>query len=135
MTSEQLKKKLQKAIDNEDEEFLIDYLDIKNFGKINEEHYDLIKKTLLGTWHTQHEDIVNTIYLENLTDERFIEPILEIAIKKDIYRSLDSDLESTLRKCVHVLKMINSQESNEAIEKLKSLNNDNVKNVLETYKN
>ena len=134
MTSKQLKIILQNAIENENEEELINYLDFENSGKIESDHYDLIEKALLGTWHEQHEDLVNTIYLENLIDDRFVEPILQIAVNKDTYRPFDFDLEPTLRKCVHALKTINSRKSNEALEKLKSLNNENVQYALDMYK-
>ena len=134
MTTKQLRIILQNAIENENEEELINYLDFENSGKIDSDHYGLIEKALLATWHEQHEDLVNTIYLENLIDDRFVEPILQIALNKDTYRPLDSELESTLRKCVHALKTINSKKSNEALEKLRSLNNENVQYALDMYK-
>jgi len=134
MTTKQMKDILQKAMEKENEEELIKYLDFEHSGKIDYDHYDLIEKALIVTWHTQHEDLVNTIYLENLIDDRFVEPILEIAINENKYRLFDCELESTLRKCVHALKTINSKKSNEALEKLKSLNNENVKSILEMYK-
>jgi DNA repair photolyase len=69
-----------------------------------------------------------------LRDDRLVEPILNIAIDRDHFRWYDDELEATLRKCVHALKTINSDISNSAIEKLKELNNENVKYVLEMYK-
>lgn len=77
---------------------------------------------------------MNTIHLENLIDDRFVEPILSIALNKKIFRWYDDELESTLRKCVHALKTIDTKKSNEALEKLENLNNDNVKFALEMYK-
>ncbi|MGB4773710.1 MAG: hypothetical protein WBP45_00925 [Daejeonella sp.] len=134
MTPKQLKIILQNAIENDNEEELINYLGFENSGKIDSDHYDLIEKALLGTWHQQHEDLVNTIYLENLIDDRFVEPILQIAVDKDTYRLFDFDLEPTLRKCVHALKTINSKKSHKALEKLKSLKNENMQYALEMYK-
>ena len=128
-----MKDKLKKAVENQDEQELIRCLDFRNSGKIDIDCYDSIEKALIGTWHSQHEDLVNTIYLENLTDDRFVEPILNIALNKQRFRWYDDELEATLRKCVHALKTINSKKSNSALEKLKDLNNDNVKIVLEMY--
>lgn len=129
-----MKNPLKKAVENQDELELIKCLDFRNSGKINSDCYDSIEKALLGTWHSQHEDLVNAIYLENLIDDRFVEPILNIALNKQRFRAYDDELEATLRKCVHALKTINSKKSNIALEKLKDLNNDNVKIVLETYR-
>lgn len=126
--------RLKSAIKGENEEELIECLDFKNTGKIDSSCYEYIEKALIGTWHSQHEDLVNTIYLENLIDDRFVEPILKIAVNKDTYRPFDYDLEPVLRKCVHALRTINSEKSNEALETLKSLNNENVKYALEMYK-
>ena len=73
------------------------------------------------------------IYLENLRDDRFINPILKIALDGDVFRPYDDELESTLRKCVHALKTIDSVNANLALIKLESLNNDNVKTTLDMY--
>ena len=125
-----MKDKLKKAIDNEDERELIKSLDFRHSGEIDSECYDYI----VGTWHRQHEDLVNTVYLENLIDDRFVDPILKIALNKESFRLYDDELESTLRKCVHALKTINSEKSSQALKKLEDLNNDNVVIVLEMYK-
>lgn len=129
-----MKDQLEKAVENQDEHELIKCLDFRNLGKINSDCYYSIEKALIGTWHSQHEDLVNTIYLENLIDDRFVEPILSIALNKQRFRWYDDELEATLRKCVHALKTINSKKSNSALEKLKDLNNDNVKITLEMYR-
>lgn len=128
-----MKDKLKKAVENQNEQELIKCFDFINSGKISSDCYDCIEKALIGTWHSQHEDLVNTIYLEKLIDDRFVEPILNIALDKQRFRSYDDELEATLRKCVHALKTINSKKSNNALEKLKDLNNDNVKITLEMY--
>ncbi len=126
--------KLKKAVENQDEQELVKCLDFENSGKINSNCYDSIEKALIGTWHSQHEDLVNTIYLGPLIDDRFVEPILNIALNKQRFRPYDDELEATLRKCVHALKAINSKKSNSALEKLIDLNNENVKIALEMYR-
>jgi hypothetical protein len=128
-----MNKSLKIAVEKESEEELIECLDFKNTKNIDSSQYNLIEKALFGKWHNQHEDIVNTIYLESLKDDRFIEPILDIALNKEIFRPYDDELESTLRKCVHALKTIDSAKSNNALKRLKELNNDNVKYALEMY--
>lgn len=124
---------LRKAIENKDEQALIKYFEFKNASIIDSSQFELLEKALWEKWHSQHEDLVNTIYLRNLKDDRFVDPILNIAIEKETYRRYDDELESTLRKCVHALKTIDSEKSNEAIEKLINLNNNNVKIALEVY--
>ncbi|MGV0830710.1 hypothetical protein ACTS9D_00625 [Empedobacter brevis] len=62
-----------------------------------------------------------------------MEPILNIAIDRERFRWYDDELEATLRKCVHALKTINSNVSNNALEKLKDLDNENIKYALEMY--
>lgn len=74
------------------------------------------------------------LFLENLKDDRFVEPILNIALKKEVFRLYDDELESTLRKCVHVFNEIDSNKSKVAIETLKNLKNENVNSVLEMYR-
>lgn len=129
-----MNKSLKIAVEKESEEELIECLDLKKTKDIYSSQYDLIEKALSGKWHSQHEDLVNTIYLESLKDDRFVEPILNIALEKEIFRPYDDELESTLRKCVHALKTIDSEKSNTALKRLEELNNDNVKYALEMYK-
>jgi hypothetical protein len=57
--------------------------------------YEYIEKALFGTWHSQHEDIINTIYLENLIDEIS-------SMGKSEKRSLESYLTRLLE---HLLKL------------------------------
>ncbi|WP_289055982.1 hypothetical protein [Carboxylicivirga marina] len=129
-----MKDALKKAVENESEQELIKCLDFKQTKKITSDQYALIEKALIGTWHSQHEDLVNTIYLKNLRDDRFVDPIVNIALSKDVFRWYDDELESTLRKCVHALKTIDSKKSSAALEKLKNLKNENVMIALEMYK-
>lgn len=89
---------------------------------------------MLEKWHHLHEDIVNVIYLKDLKDNRFIYPIMEIAQKGKTYRTFDDELESTLRKSVHALKTIDTDESNRALKTLLDSGNENVKHALENYK-
>ncbi|MDH1882778.1 hypothetical protein ACTS9T_15715 [Empedobacter falsenii] len=129
-----MKDKFRKAVENKDEQELIKCLNFNNLDKLDSNCFEYLEKALKETCHSQHEDLVNTIYLENLRDDRLVEPILNIAIDREHFRWYDDELEATLRKCVHALKTINSDISNSAIEKLKELNNENVKYVLEMYK-
>lgn len=126
---------LKKAVENKSETELIKFLELEfDQIKIDQIQYGLIESALMGKWHSQHEDLVNLIYLENLKDDRFIEPIMQIALNKEVFRWYDDELESTLRKCVHALKTIDSEKSNQALKKLEELNNDNVLNALEMHK-
>lgn len=129
-----MKDDLKRAVENEDEERLVRCLDFSNPNKFETDSFEYIEKALMGSWHSQHEDLVNTIYLDNLRDDRFVEPILNIALNRESFRWYDDELEATLRKCVHALKTINSDASNSALAKLKQLNNANVKYALEMYK-
>jgi hypothetical protein len=129
-----MKDLLERAVYSENEQDLIEYLDFNNRKKINPDQYDMIEKALTGTWHSQHEDLINTIYLGNLKHDRFVEPILNIAINKELFRWYDDELEATLRKCVHALKTINSEKSIQALKKLEDMNNENVMITLQMYK-
>jgi len=128
-----MKLTLRKAIEGENEQELIKCLDFNKKMKIDSSQYDLLEKALWGKWHNQHEDLVNTIYLENLRDDRFVDPIVNIALNRDVYRWYDDELESTLRKCVHALKTIDSKKSNAALEKLMDLKNENIMITLNMY--
>lgn len=128
-----MKNKLKKAVESENEKELIKCLDFSNHKKFDIGCYEYIEQALTGTWHSQHEDLVSTIYLENLRDDRFVGPIVNIALNRERFRSYDDELESTLRKCVHALKTINTKASINGLDKLIELNNDNVKFALEMY--
>tara|TARA_B100000508_G_scaffold2381_1_gene1840 strand:+ start:427 stop:927 length:501 start_codon:yes stop_codon:yes gene_type:complete len=124
---------LKIAVNKESEEELVKCLDFKNSKNIDSSQYDFIEKALSGKWHSQHEDIVNTIYVQNLKDDRFVEPILNIALNKEVFRPYDDELESTLRKCVHAFKTIDTHKANIALKRLAELNNNNVNSALEMY--
>jgi hypothetical protein len=128
-----MKTLLRKAVENESEEDLILFLDLKNIKNIDSSQYNWIEKALKGRWHSQHEDLVSTIHLQCLKDDRFVEPIVDIALNRKVFRWYDDELESTLRKCVHALKTIDSEKSNAALNRLENLNNNNVNFVLEMY--
>lgn len=128
-----MKDEFKKTVEGKDEQGLIRCLDFNNLNKFDISCFEYIEKALTGTWHSQHEDLVNIIYLGNLCNDSFVEPILNIAIDRDRFRWYDDELEATLRKCVHALKTINSEISNKALERLKNLNNENVKIALEMY--
>lgn len=125
---------LKRAIWFRSERFLIKAIDFRLSKSIEESQYPLVEKALRATWHTQHEDLVQSIYLDNLIDDRFVDPIVDIAFKPDVYRKYDLETESTLRKCVHALFTINSEKSRQALEKLKKMNNENVDVILDMYK-
>lgn len=129
-----MKDELKIAIEAEDERGLIKCLDFGRSHAFDSNCYQYIEKALMGTWHSQHEDLINIIHLEKLIDDRFVDPILNIALDREKFRMYDDELESTLRKCVHALKTINSTKSNLAMDKLKDLNNDNVISVFKMYK-
>ena len=128
-----MKDELKQAVENKDEQKLKKCFHFSNHNNFTTESFEYIEKALIGTWHSQHEDLVNTIYLENLRDDRFVEPILNIALNEELFRPYDDELESTLRKCVHALKTINSDLSLRTLQKLQDLDNDTIKSVLEMY--
>jgi len=128
-----VKNKLKIAIENENEKILIESLDFRQKQKIGADDYDLLEKALIGTWHSRHEDLVSLIWLKGLVDDRFVDPILNIALNQEVYRWYDDELEQTLRKCVHALKIIDSEKANMALKKLQDLNNDNVNFALDMY--
>jgi hypothetical protein len=101
---------------------------------IDKSLYLVIERVMFESWHQQHEDLVNLIYLRNLKDDRFVNPIMKIAEEKVVYRPYDDELESTLRKCIHALKMIDSDESNRALAKLIETGNENIMYALDNYK-
>lgn len=129
-------KRIDKIIDEQNEAHLRTFIaDLFNDTKeISKDFYPRIEKLLVDKWHREHEDIVGMIWLRDLKDNRFINPILTIAEQGEIYRPFDDELESTLRKCVHALKTIGTKESDLALDKLISLGNENVKYALENYK-
>jgi hypothetical protein len=100
---------------------------------IDKIYYPKIEKLLVETWHYEHEDIIGLIWLKDLKDNRFINPIMLIAQERETYRPYDDEMESTLRKCVHALKTIGTEQSNLAIKELVDCGNENVKYALESY--
>jgi hypothetical protein len=129
-------KRLDKAIEEQNETDLR-YCMSNLFNQayeIDKQVFPRIERILIETWHHEHEDVVEMIWLHGLKDNRFIEPIIKIAKQREIYRPFDDELESTLRKCVHALKTIGTEESNLAINKLIETGNENVKIVLHDYK-
>lgn len=124
---------INEAIAHQDEDQLRFALNIAYRDGIDNSYTKLIAKLLTVTWHNEHEDLVNIIYLGNLNDNIFTDSLYKIATQPDLYRKYDDEMESTLRKCIHVLKMINSEDANTYIEKLKSTKNINVDIVLSIY--
>ncbi|TDQ78323.1 hypothetical protein CLV99_2306 [Sphingobacterium yanglingense] len=128
-----MKKNLKEAVESKNEQRLMQCIDYRRSDSFDNDCYEYIEKALVGTWHSRHEDLVDTIYLERLTDDRFVDPILNIALNQEQFRWYDDELEATLRKCVHALKTINTEKSNQALKQLEDLNNDNVKYALEMW--
>ncbi|MES2275702.1 MAG: hypothetical protein V4592_06750 [Bacteroidota bacterium] len=121
------------AIADQDKKQLHFALNIAYKDGIDSSYTELIAQLLPATWHEEHEDLVNTIYLDNLNDNIFTDSLYKIATEPDIYRKYDDEMESTLRKCIHALKMINSEDANLYIEKLKNTENGNVDMALSVY--
>lgn len=125
---------IKAVVESKSENDLIECLDHKCSSQIDLNQYFYLKKALEETWHSQHEYVINTIYLNNLKDDIFVEPILQIALNKEKLRAFDDERESTLRKCIHALISINSTNSKAALSILDRSKNENVKFVLEMYK-
>jgi hypothetical protein len=100
---------------------------------IDKSYYPKFEKLLFEKWHHEHEEIIELIWLKDLKDDRFIDPIMLIAQQREIYRPYDDGFESTLRKCVHALMTIGTELSNEAVKKLQDTGNENVKYALGNY--
>lgn len=98
---------------------------------IDSSYSDSFFKVILATWHEDHKDLVDAICF--LRDEKFCEPLLQIALNKIPYRKFDDDFEVTLRKCVNTLKAINTAKSDAAIKQLLATNNQNVEEALLQY--
>jgi len=86
---------------------------------------------MLATWHDDHKALVDAACF--LKDERFCESILTIALNKVPYRKYDDGDEMLLRKCVHVLKAIDSKIADKSITKLLATKNPNVEYALAAY--
>jgi hypothetical protein len=98
---------------------------------IDSDYIIFFERTILADWHEEHEDIVGIIY--QFKDDRFSNALNEIALNESKYRKNDTELESTLRKCVHALKAINSERSNEILVNLRKTKNPNIEFALEVY--
>ena len=122
-----------KALEIKSNEILLKALHYSFNEEIDSDYVNYFNQLLHETWHNEHEEIINLIWLNNLNDDAFSEILYSIAIHPEIYRKYDDENESTLRKCIHVFKIINSEKSNMYIEKLKMTNNPNVYSALENY--
>lgn len=124
---------INESIDEKDGDKLSFCLGIAYRDGIDDSYTSLISRLLPETWHDEHEHLVNTIWLNNLKDDILTDSLYAIAIKQNTYRKYDDELESTLRKCIHALKMINSEKAKSYIELLKETENSNVTSALEVY--
>jgi len=124
---------INEAIAYQDKAQLRFALSIAYRDGIDSSYTKLIAQLLPATWHDEHEDLVNTIYLENLNDNIFTDSLYKIATEPGLYRKYDDEMEPILRKCIHALKVINSEDANTYIKKLKNTKNSNVDMVLSMY--
>ena len=124
----------EKAIYTKSIEILKIALEYSYKEKIDEDYVHYFSKLLPETWHEEHEEIINIIWLDNLNNDLFSDILYSIATEPKKYRKYDDDNEPTLRKCIHVLKAIKTEKSNLYIKKLEQTNNPNVVNTLENYK-
>ena len=128
---EQLIKRIQATINNQEPEDLRFYLAVVYCDGIDKDYKPLFKQLILSTWHNEHETLVDLIY--ELKDDDFTDDLYKIAVTPEPYRKWDDELEATLRKCVHALKAINSTKANKRLKELKLMGNDNVRYALEMY--
>ena len=98
---------------------------------IDSDYFVRFEKVILARWHEQHEDIVDLVY--QLKDERFCDALYEISFNPGTYRRFDDEDESTLRKCVHALKVMKSEKAERILKRLVDAGNPNVKYALEAY--
>ncbi len=126
---------IKDSIAYEDNSQLLFALNLAYKAGLDNTYIELIAQLLTVTWHNEHEDLVSAIYLENLNDNIFTEALYKIATEPELYRRYDDEMESTLRKCIHALKMIDSDEANTYLVKLKDTGNSNVDMALSVYKN
>ena len=119
------------AIQNSDSRKLAFCIAAASQDGIDMDYVQHFEKIILAEWHQEHEEIVDIVY--SFKDDRFSHALFEIAIHRSKYRKFDLENESTLRKCIHALKAINSKNSNMILEKLKEDKNPNIDFVLELY--
>lgn len=99
---------------------------------IDADYIEIFDKLILEKWHDEHEDIVDIVCL--FKDDRFTISLEQIANNPEIYRKFDDEMESTLRKCFHALKAIDSENSRKVIKNLIESKNPNVEAILDMYK-
>ncbi|MGG6231992.1 hypothetical protein [Tenacibaculum sp. SDUM215027] len=128
----QVLKLFREAIENKDNDKLAFCITVCFYDGTDNEYIDFFEEIILADWHEEHEDVVDIV--RSFKDDRFTESLKEIAVKEEIYRKYDDENESTLRKCVHALKAINSPKSNQIIKELIDSGNENVRYALENYK-
>lgn len=98
---------------------------------IDTDYIEIFDKLILEKWHDEHEDIVDIVY--QFKDDRFTTSLEQIANKPEIYRTFDDEMESTLRKCFHALKAIDSENSRKVIKNLIESKNPNIEAILDMY--
>jgi hypothetical protein len=98
---------------------------------LDSDYVSRFENVIVADWHEEHEDIVDLTY--EFKDDRFAEAIAEIAFNPTKYRKYDNENESTLRKCVHALKVMETRKSEEILKRLIDTGNENVRSALEAY--
>ena len=121
----------EETIKNSDSKKLNFCIGIAFRDGIDSDYISFFERTILADWHEEHEDIVDIIY--QFKDNRFSNALGEIVLNKTKYRKYDTELESTLRKCIHALKAINSEQSNQILANLRKTKNPNIEYALEIY--
>ena len=121
------------AINTKDVSLLQKVLLIAYKNGLDIDYSDIIIRLLSEDWHDEHEDLVNAIYLQDIKSDDFIEPLKNIIENKNSFRKYDDETESTLRKCIHALKTIDTVKANNLIDELKQTNNPNSLSALENY--
>jgi len=121
---------IEAKIEAEDAGKLDLYLALAWRDGLDESYKSSFKKLVLAKWHNYHEDIID--YIGDLKDDSFTEDIYTVATNP-FYRQYDDENESTLRKCVHALKAINSKNADSKISLLIATGNMNVRYALEMY--
>jgi len=121
---------IEAKIEGKDASKLDLYLALAWRDGLDDSYKSSLKKLVLAKWHNYHEDIID--YIGDLKDDSFTEDIYTVATHP-FYRQYDDENESTLRKCVHALKAINSENANLKIALLTDTGNINVKYALEMY--
>lgn len=129
---EELIQQLLYATTTKDQELLDFCITAAFWDGIDNGYIDLFYSVILEKWHTKHEDIVDIVY--HFKNDKFTNALIEIANNPMVYRLFDDENESTLRKCFHALKVIDSENAKLAVADLINSRNPNILAILDMYK-